>query len=72
MAQKKLLCRAVVGHVAAPLAGDKDLLPGLLGMFQHRYLMSLPHGGTSAAISPAALAPTIKTLAICHPPKIAC
>ena len=45
MAQK-LLCRAVVGHVAAPLAGDKDLLPGLLGMLQHRYLMSLPHGGT--------------------------
>ena len=45
MAQK-LLCRAVVGHIAAPLAGDKDLLPGLLGMLQHRYLMSLPHGGT--------------------------
>ena len=45
MAQK-LLCRAVVGHVAAPLAGDKDLLPGLLGMLQHRHLMSLPHGGT--------------------------
>ena len=45
MAQK-LLCRAVVGHVAAPLAGDKDLLPGLLGMLQHRHLMSLPHGST--------------------------
>ena len=45
MAQK-LLCRAVVGHVAAPLARDKDLLPGLLGMLQHRHLMSLPHGGT--------------------------
>ena len=45
MAQK-LLCRAVVGHVAAPLACDKDLLPGLLGMLQHRHLMSLPHGGT--------------------------
>ena len=45
MAQK-LLCRAVVGHIAAPLAGDKDLLPGLLGMLQHRHLMSLPHGGT--------------------------
>ena len=45
MAQK-LLCRAVVGHVAASLAGDKDLLPGLLGMLQHRHLMSLPHGST--------------------------
>ena len=45
MAQKPL-CRAVIGHIAAPLAGDKDLLPGLLGMLQHRHLMSLPHGST--------------------------
>ena len=45
MAQK-LLCRAVVCHVAAPLAGDKDLLPGLVGTLQHRHLMSLPHGST--------------------------
>ena len=45
MAQK-LLCRAVVGHIAAALAGDKDLLAGLVHVFQHRHLMPLPHGGT--------------------------
>ena len=42
MAQK-LLRRAVVGHIAASLAGDKDLLTGLFHMLQHRHLMPLPH-----------------------------
>ena len=45
MAQK-FLCRAVVGHIAAALAGDKDLLAGLVHVFQHRHLMPLTHGGT--------------------------
>jgi len=42
---QKLLCGAVVGHIAAPLARDQDLLTGLVGMLQHRYLMPLPHSG---------------------------
>jgi len=45
MAQK-LLCRAVVGHIAAALAGDKDLLAGLVHVFQHRHLMPLTYSGT--------------------------
>ena len=43
---QKLLRGAVVGHIAAPLARDQDLLTGLVGMLQHRYLMPLPHGST--------------------------
>ena len=42
---QKLLRSAVVGHIAAPLARDKNLLTGLVGMLQHRYLMPLPHSG---------------------------
>lgn len=68
---QKLLRSAVVGHIAAPLARDQDLLTGLVGMLQHRYLMPLPHSGP-AAISPAAPAPTINTFAILVPPAIHC
>ena len=45
MAQK-LLRFAVVGHVAAALAGDEDLLAGLFHVLQHRHLVPLPHSST--------------------------
>ena len=45
MAQKLFRC-AVVGHIAAALAGDQDLLGRFVHMLQHRYLMPLPHGST--------------------------
>ena len=48
---------AVVRDVAAPLAGDKDLLAGLVHVFQHRHLMPLPHGGTRRPQSCRACAP---------------
>ena len=43
---QKLFCRAVVGHIAAALAGDQDLLGRFVHVLQHRYLMPLPHGST--------------------------
>ena len=43
---QKLFRRAVVGHIAAALAGDQDLLGRFVHVFQHRYLMPLPHGST--------------------------
>ena len=66
---KNSFCRAVVGHIAAALAGDKDLLGRFVHVLQHRYLMppaarqhpppsGLPH-----------LRSTINTFAICFPPK---
>ena len=43
---QELLSGAVVGHVAAPLSRDQDLLSGLFLMFQHRNGVALPHGRT--------------------------
>ena len=43
---QKFLCGAVVGDVAAALAGDEDLLGRLFHMLQHRHLMPLPQGRT--------------------------
>ena len=43
---QKLFRRAVVGHIAAALAGDQDLLGRFVHVLQHRYLMPLPHGST--------------------------
>ena len=41
---QKFLCGAVVGHIAAALAGDKNFLSRFFHMFQHRHLMPLPQG----------------------------
>ena len=41
---QKLFRRAVVGHIAAALAGDENFLSRFFHMFQHRHLMPLPQG----------------------------
>ena len=45
MAQK-LFRRAVVGHIAAALAGNQNFLRRFFHVLQHRHLMSLPDSGS--------------------------
>lgn len=61
---QELLSGTVVGHVAATLSRDQDLLSGLFLMFQHRNGVALPHGRTRPPIRPAAPAPITNTFAI--------